>query len=493
MNACLSSVLYLAIIAFSLRKTEVILVLADGEEDTIRSSSVHYLDDFFFDKVTFGPSTSFQPSSSPSTSPSIHPTSSPSQHPSDVPTVLASNNPSTQPSYSPSQRPSVIPSSFPSYSLQEFDFSIMIEFDEFRERQLDDQSKHVFESTMKTLVSNSVQKLLNEDFFISVDVIGYELLESNHHSNNRHLSSSLLRRRIQHLNVGIRILVDLYVSLRSEKTLRYNILNKNIKSTLDTIDKREEFIFNLQQSDTNFYPINVMTVFKINNEEVKFLSYRGHQNVLVGLGVSIVGVLVCCAGYISFRTYRRRKANHIMNTSSQSLLWDTTTLDSPRSSDYIIIEMDKKILCSHNNNTTTRRPNLRRTMHRRFSHSSFSSCSGGSNYRNRSDEGRHTNLEGDSTAFMLYLITTHVVNLFQNRILPSSPMNERIRENTLEINDEYKEVPNLDTESEFDHTNKIENLFDDEWPIETSVNSTEGTGRNRNYHFSDDVNSKASF
>ncbi len=296
----MTALFFTAIMTSTLLKNQVVLA---GE-----NRSLHSLDDFFFledDEITFEPSTSFHPSSSPTSFPSIFPTLSPSEFLSSAPSVEASNSPSILPSSVPTQVPTHIHSSSPSYSLQEFIFFLDLEFDEFRDRKLDKYSKQVFEDTLEALVSNSLKKLPDYDFSVDVRVNSYTLLVEKNNSVRRRSSLHQLR-RAQQLNAGLRILVDLYVSLRSEETLDPNILSMNIKSSLDSRDKREEFIFNLQQSDTTFYPINALTMFKINDEEVRILSYESRRSVMyLSLGLSFCVALISCGAYISFRLHQR--------------------------------------------------------------------------------------------------------------------------------------------------------------------------------------------
>ncbi len=252
------------IVSFSLDLTFVLLQVPNYCQ-----AEPYEMDDFFYDDITNKPSLSPQPSPVPSAYPSSF--------------------------------PSGVPSSKPSYSLQQFTLFVDMTFDEFRGNDLGEKSMRVFESTLTTLVSNAL-KALEDAFSVETYFKSYDLLYEDGAVRRRLSISPPQVRRMQQLDVGLRILADVYVSVRSSETYSSKILIANIKPSFDELKEREDFIVTLQRMDSTFSPINEITSFKLNDDEVYFYSASRQQLGLSTIGLSAaiisVGALFCCASYL---------------------------------------------------------------------------------------------------------------------------------------------------------------------------------------------------
>ena len=84
----------------------------------------------------------------------------------------------------------------------------------------------------------------------------------------------------------------------------------DIIKALDEQSERETFILALQLADTTntFSPINAMSKFKINNEEIVMIVKKDNTNAWTYIGVGAgIGVSVLAFIVIGFTVIRRRR------------------------------------------------------------------------------------------------------------------------------------------------------------------------------------------
>ena len=260
------------------------------------------------------------PSSAPSQQPTItmQPTPLKSEEPSSQPSEVLSSNPSTYPSQSPSNHPSVSPSISPSFSLQSFEIYISMDFDEIQE--FGGEAKDIFQHTTDEFIKTILdEKHEGVDFTITTSIVGFEMIVPNGIDSGdtgyrirRSLNQfkSIMRRKIQSSESTLRIFIIANIHVRSGTLFTSDTLISDIIKALDEQSERETFILALQLADTTntFSPINAMSKFKINNEEIVMIVKKDNTNAWTYIGVGAgIGVSVLAFIVIGFTVIRRRR------------------------------------------------------------------------------------------------------------------------------------------------------------------------------------------
>ena len=118
-----------------------------------------------------------------------------------------------------------------------------------------------------------------------------------------------LSRNMQETTTGLRVILDVYLDVRSGTTFSSATLINSIKSSLDTVDKREAFIVSLQLADSTFAPINFMTKFTINDEEIPVIEKSSIPWIYVGIAVGAAALILSIVAVFIIR----RRRNEIVS------------------------------------------------------------------------------------------------------------------------------------------------------------------------------------
>ena len=118
-----------------------------------------------------------------------------------------------------------------------------------------------------------------------------------------------LSRNMQETTTGLRVILDVYLDVRSGTTFSSAILIDSIKSSLDTVDEREAFIVSLQLADSTFAPINSMTKFTINDEEIPVIEKSSIPWIYVGIAVGAAALILSIVAVFIIR----RRRNEIVS------------------------------------------------------------------------------------------------------------------------------------------------------------------------------------
>lgn len=118
-----------------------------------------------------------------------------------------------------------------------------------------------------------------------------------------------LSRNMQETTTGLRVILDVYLDVRSGTTFSSATLINSIKSSLDTVDKREAFIVSLQLADSSFAPINSMTKFTINDEEIPVIEKSSIPWIYVGIAVGAAALILSIVAVFIIR----RRRNEIVS------------------------------------------------------------------------------------------------------------------------------------------------------------------------------------
>ena len=192
-------------------------------------------------------------------------TSQPTLSPSSRPSVSA--HPSTNPTKSPTTIPSSQPSNKPSFSLQEFQFSLAMEFDELQVHP-GKKSESILEESTNALI----KKKLDHDgdhFYVDAKILGSKQIHPKESNRNlERLKNQARRRNRDAESLGLQILMNLIINVRSETTFTSSALIESMKVALDEIEERESFILRLQNQDPYFSPINSIINIIINDQEI---------------------------------------------------------------------------------------------------------------------------------------------------------------------------------------------------------------------------------
>lgn len=262
---------------------------------------------------------SSQPSNEDSLDPTIFPTPTPtkSHHPSIAPSPVPSSlpssfpfvAPSSSPSFGPTKIPSPSPSASPSYSLQIIELFIIMDFDNIKEFN-DEKTKQTFEDITDIFLKQTLNSYyLQTDFLVSTKITGFPQVDTEH-----------LAKTVQSYDDNIlRVSMFVQIEVRYETKLRAFDLIKVIIDAFDSHEERRVFIILLQEVNSEvFGPINFMTKFKINDEELiitrinaSALTYVG---VWVGIGIAGVVFFMFVAGFAFIR--KRKKS---INSSQYNL------------------------------------------------------------------------------------------------------------------------------------------------------------------------------
>ncbi len=222
----------------------------------------------------------------------IKTTPAPTRFSSSRPSI--SQHPTPAPSYSPSELPTSHPSNKPSYTIQQFQYSFEIEFDELQDA-LDERSEKVLENETNKLMKKHLDQNV-DDFHVDAQVIRTKIISKQ-----------------DQVMQGLTVMMNMDISVRSETSFTDIILIGRMKSALDENDERESFILNLQYSDDNFAPVNSITKFTINDEEIELANEdkRGGFSLMqVAIGIAI-GIII--AFLIALFVCKRMREKSVSN------------------------------------------------------------------------------------------------------------------------------------------------------------------------------------
>jgi hypothetical protein len=252
---------------------------------------------------------SSQPSNEHSLYPTVVPTPTPtnSVHPSIVSSSLPSSKPSSfpfaapsnSPSYAPTKLPSPTPSASPSYSLQNIELFIIMDFDNIKEFN-DDETKQSFEKVTDIVLKEILENhFVQTSFLVSTKIIEFPPVDTEE-----------LRQTLQSYDDNIlRVSMSVQIEVRYETKLRAFDLIKVIIDAFDSHEEQRVFIILLQEVNSKvFGPINFMTKFKINDEELIITRINSSALTYIGVGVGIgVAGVVFFVFLAGFAFVRKRK------------------------------------------------------------------------------------------------------------------------------------------------------------------------------------------
>jgi len=217
--------------------------------------------------------------------------------------------PSNRPTTTPTLSPSALPSFAPSYPEQELLFFIQFRFDALSD--LDDKPQRVLEKETASVVEKALEiKYPNIDFEVLAVVKGSVAIGT--------IVAPTRTRKLQTSSTGLEVLIELYVTMRSETTFTLETMRVQIGTAFDATNERTSFIVGLQQKDTAFNRVNAVVVI-INDEEVVLIEQGTSAWIYIGVGI---GAAVAAIASFFFIGYRRRRSNQIAYIDA-----DTTTVD----------------------------------------------------------------------------------------------------------------------------------------------------------------------
>lgn len=234
------------------------------------------------------------------------------------PTLSPSNRPSTSshPSFNPSLSPTKIlssqPSNQPSFSLQEFQFSLAIEFDELHVHP-DKTSESILEEATNALIKKELDHD-GDSFYVDTEILGSKPILPEEPKRNLYRLKNQARRRNQDAeSLGLQILMNLIINVRSETTFTASVLIERMKVSLDQIEERESFILQLQNQDQYFSPINSIINIIINDEEIILATQKqigASSRIYMVIALSLAAIVVLAFLLIVHRRSRKMDIYH---------------------------------------------------------------------------------------------------------------------------------------------------------------------------------------
>lgn len=205
-----------------------------------------------------------------------------------------------------------------------------MDFDEVS--QFNGKAKKTFEQTTDNLIKTILDdKHGGEEFNVISSINGFETIvpgsdgvsvTGNSDSGRAryimrrlfgYKETNLSNRNLQLSGNGLRVFIDAFIDVRSGTTFTTNTLIEDVIEALDEQSEREAFILSLQVADSTgtFSPINTMSKFKINNEEIYVIVKEDKPSALTyigaGAGIAVCALSALVAVFLIVRNKRQRK------------------------------------------------------------------------------------------------------------------------------------------------------------------------------------------
>ena len=194
--------------------------------------------------------------------------------------------------------------------MQEFKFFISMDFDDLK--VFTGRATKIFEKETDEVIGLALDNLdSNFNVVTSIKDLVVLIPEPSERRKLLNLSQRQLHlsRNMQETTTGLRVILDVYLDVRSGTTFSSATLINSIKSSLDTVDKREAFIVSLQLADSTFAPINSMTKFTINDEEIPVIEKSSIPWIYVGIAVGAAALILSIVAVFIIR----RRRNEIVS------------------------------------------------------------------------------------------------------------------------------------------------------------------------------------
>lgn len=162
------------------------------------------------------------------------------------------------------------------------------------------KAKKIFEQELDDLIKSVLDEETGDDFNVVSSVEDEQIIPKGDGARRR-----LNLRLVQETGQGLRVFIDVFLDVRSARTYEKSFFIETISTALDSEAEREAFILTLQLSDSTFAPINVMSKFTINDEEIPVIQ-KPSATPWVYIG-PIVGVCAMTLSVVAFFLVRRRR------------------------------------------------------------------------------------------------------------------------------------------------------------------------------------------
>lgn len=243
--------------------------------------------------------------------------------------------------------------------MQSFEFYITMEFDTLQ--SFEGKAKKIFEQAVDLMIKEVLDRS-GDSFLVASNIerteIVYPEVEGDENSSgggdNRRSLSSLASlpssssssfqygiftnhtRTTQASSTGLRVILRVFIDVRSGTTFQKEMLISDIKTAVDEQSEREAFIFSLQIADSTFAPINTMNKFSIDDEEIPLLERDGPIPwQIVGPSIGVGALVISVVGFLFLR--RRRDSMSFVDGD----FYDPPPPVDPRVSRTIEVEQDQ--------------------------------------------------------------------------------------------------------------------------------------------------------
>lgn len=184
-----------------------------------------------------------------------------------------------------------------------------MEFDELQ--NFEGKAKKIFEQEVDTMIKLVLDRN-GDSFRVASSIERTEIVVPEIETDGGEIRSLSLEnygigfnRKLQVSSTGLRVILRVFVDVRSGNTFDKEKLISFIKTALDEQSEREAFIIALQLSDSTFAPINVMSKFTIDEEEIPLVERSGPIPwEIVGPSIGVGALVISVIGFLLLR--RRR-------------------------------------------------------------------------------------------------------------------------------------------------------------------------------------------